>query len=143
MSSKARRKEQSADTRFSPSAAFKNRKSPRISPTPTPPASTAPRQLFQYAKLRKEHPDGLRQDSKGLFKVDDIASDSSLEEPNREQRLDANQPLRKRSASSFTSMSRDPSIAIQPIKRGQTAIHLPTNLDTGKLNPPAIVIEVP
>ncbi|KAE9973590.1 hypothetical protein BLS_003512 [Venturia inaequalis] len=120
-------------------AAFKNRKSPRISPTPTPPASTAPRQLFQYAKLRKEHPDGLRQDSKGLFKVDDIASDSSLEEPNREQRLDANQPLRKRSASSFTSMSRDPSIAIQPIKRGQTAIHLPTNLDTGKLNPPAII----
>ncbi|KAE9992337.1 hypothetical protein EG327_009411 [Venturia inaequalis] len=66
-------------------AAFKNRKSPRISPTPTPPASTAPRQLFQYAKLRKEHPDGLRQDSKGLFK---ISQTMPLSMPELERSLD-------------------------------------------------------
>lgn len=106
-------------------------------------ASTEGGQPVYYAKLRKEHPDGLRQDSKGLFKVDEIASDSSLEEADRKQRPDGNRPLRKRSASAFTSLLHDPITAVHGLKREQTAIHLPMNTENGKLNPPARVIEDP
>ncbi|TID15856.1 hypothetical protein E6O75_ATG08914 [Venturia nashicola] len=121
----------------------RSRKSFRNSPISTPLASPAPGKPFQFAKLRKEHPDGLRQDSKGLFKVDEIASDSSLDEPDREQRPHAHQPRRKRSASSFTSMSQDHTTTMQPLKRGQTAIHLPTDVKPKKLTLPATVIKVP
>lgn len=128
-----------------------------------PSTPTGAGQPIRFAHLRREHPDGLRQDSKGLFKVDEIASDSSLEEADRKQRPDGNQPLRKRSASSFTSTPHapltvihelnnshfpaaamhDPKTAIHSLKREQTAFHLPTKAKTGKLNPPAIVIEDP
>ncbi|QDS69981.1 hypothetical protein FKW77_003052 [Venturia effusa] len=137
----------------------RSRKSSRKSAPSTPPATTGAGQPVQFAHLRGEHPEGLRQDSKGLFKVDDIASDSSLEEANRSVRSDGNRPLRKRSASSFTPLSRDQITALndlegphlsamsmydtrsapQGLRREKTAFHLPTNAEPGKLNTSATI----
>jgi hypothetical protein len=66
------------DSQSSDSVPSRNLASQMESPKEEKPSGSG--KPITYVKLRKEHPDGLRVDRKGLFKVDDIASNSSLED---------------------------------------------------------------
>jgi hypothetical protein len=74
-----------------------------------------------YAQLRKEHPDGLRLDRKGLFKVDDIASNSSLEDTRERTGTTSSQKTVKAHSRNTTAVRSPPKAVHSPI----TAIHSP------------------
>lgn len=98
---------------------------------------TGAHQPITFAKLRREHPDGLRIDSKGLFKVDDIASNSSKEDEKERQVMSGNAfaSIRNRSNTAVHNPATTDHDA-------REAIHLSKNADVNKLRIDTTVVIV-